>query len=372
MNCKCVNNIVSKISASQLIPENLLLYNIENAPYICQVEINPIDYCNHNCKWCFTAGFRSDKKIPLIDLKKYLRAFYASGGKSVVFSGGGEPLLYREIYSATKEFENKSICKFLIEKEIFIGIITNGQLLEKLFNCDFSIKDLAFIRVSLDATNGNSHSYLHGTSSISFERIIKNIQTLLRIRGELFTPAIGISFVVDSINNINFTKKQIEEINKLACDLNVDFVQFKHIHTSEKKRAIEGMKILHSHCIEMNWNETEFWVQSYTPANKSLDCLITQYIQSIGKEAKRFPCCHLFGRTEFLKQKEFLPKGEIISCCSNKVCRYNEMNNILLNRTEDDLSNYKKKLESSMKEFGFHPYRYCPTAPNILKPFNSK
>ncbi len=370
MNYKNVNSI-SKISASQLIPENLLLYDFEDRPQIFQVELDPIDYCNHNCEWCFTADFRHDKRIPLADLKNYLAAFCDSGGKSVVFSGGGEPLLYREIYSASNEFDNKSICKYLIEKGVSIGIITNGYLLSNLLKSDFSITDLAFVRVSLDATNDASHAKLHNTSKADYSKIINNIQTLLKLRGNLFTPAIGISYVVDSFNNINFSKGKIEDINKLACSLNVDFVQFKHIHTTEKERATANMNTVHFHCIEMNWNDTEFWVQSYDSANSALQCLISQYIQSVGNQSKKFPCCHLFGRTEFLEQDTFLPKGKIITNCDNKVCRYNEMNKILLNSFIEKKEAHRQVLETSLSQVGFHPYRYCPTAPNILQPFKS-
>ncbi len=364
-------NIINKITAAQLIPENLLLYDIEDTPQIFQVEVDPIDYCNHNCEWCFTSDFRHDKKIPLTDLKNYLTAFCNSGGKSVVFSGGGEPLLYKEIYSGSVEFENKSICKYLIEKGVSVGIITNGYLLNKLFYSDFSITDLAFVRVSLDATDEVLHAKLHDTSKTDYSKIIYNIQTLLRLRSYLFTPAIGISYVVDSFKNINFNKKQIEEINKLACNLNVDFVQFKHVHTTEKERAKASMKTVHSYCLDMNWKATEFWVQTYDSANNSSKCLIAQYIQAIGNQSKKFPCCHLFGRAEFLEQDTFLPTGKIIKNCDNKVCRYNEMNKILLDDFIQKIETHKQILEASLNNFGFHPFRYCPTAPNILQPFKT-
>lgn len=365
-------NIISKISAAQLIPENLLLYDFEQTTHIYQVEIDPIDFCNHNCEWCFTSDFRHDKKILLSDLKKYLTAFCNSGGKSVVFSGGGEPLLYKEIYSANREFENKSICKYLIEKEISVGIITNGSLLSNLFNSDFSITDLGFVRVSLDATNEASHAKLHDTAKSDYTKIIYNIEKLLKLRSNQFTPAIGISYVVDSFNNINFCREQIADINALACNLNVDFVQFKHIHTNEKGSATTNMNTVHSHCVEMNWNDTEFWVQTYDSANSALQCLISQYIQSVGNQSKIFPCCHLFGRTEFLEQDTFLPKGKIITNCDNKVCRYNEMNKILLDDFTKKKETHIQVLKASLIKVGFHPYRYCPTAPNILKPFKSQ
>ncbi len=365
-------NIISKITAAQLIPENLLLYDFGNTPQIFQVEVDPIDFCNHNCGWCFTSGFRKDKKITLIDLKNYLTAFCNSGGKSVVFSGGGEPLLYQEIYSASVEFENKSICKYLIDNGASIGIITNGYLLNKLFYSDFSITDLAFIRVSLDATNEVLHAKLHNTSKKDYSKVINNIQTLLKFRSNLFTPAIGISFVVDPFSNINFSREQIKDINKLASNLKVDFVQFKHIHTTKKESAIACMNSVHSHCLEMNWNDTEFWIQTYDSANSSFQCLISQHIQSVGNQSKKFPCCHLFGRTEFFEQDTFLPIGKIVTNCYNKVCRYNEMNKLLLDNFTNKKEAYKQVLETSIKEVGFHPYRYCPTAPNILEPFKSQ
>ncbi|HEY5589560.1 MAG TPA: radical SAM protein [Paludibacter sp.] len=364
--------MIKKVSASQLIPENLLLYDLDKENHILQVEIDPIDFCNHNCGWCFTAELRHKQKISLKKLRSYLTSFCDLGGKSVVFSGGGEPLLYREIYSVSEEFDTKSICKFLIDKGIAVGIITNGYLLDKLFNSDFIVTDLSFVRVSLDATNEVSHSELHNTSKSDYTKIINNIKTILNYRANNFTPAIGLSYVVDGINNINFSRDQIELINKLACSLSVDFVQFKHIHTSEKESAIANMNIVHSYCVNLNWAITEFWVQSFDSANTTLKCLISQYIQSVGNQSKKFPCCHLFGRTEFLDQDTFLPKGKIITNCDNKVCRYNEMNKILLDDFIHKKETHKQVLEASLSKDGFHPFRYCPTAPNILQPYKSQ
>ncbi len=367
-----INYPLSRISAGQIIPENLLLYEPEKRTAIFQVEIDPIDYCNHKCQWCFTFDFRHDKKIPPADLRRYLNSFYDSGGKSVVFSGGGEPLLYKEIYSQCDIFDKKSICNFLIEKSIYIGIITNGLLLSKLFLSDFNIIDLSFIRISLDATDEVAHAKLHQTVNTDFNRIITSIQKLIEIRGGAHTPAIGISFIVDSFNGINSDMKQIAKINELACKLKVDFVQFKHIHTVQKEIAISSMQTVHTHCGKLDWSDVEYWVQTYDSANDSKSCLISQYIQSIGSDSKRFPCCHLFGKEEFLDQTDFLPQGKTITNCNNKVCRYNEMNQILLNDVVSNYKVYKSVLEKSLQEFGFHPFRYCPTAPTILKPFKSK
>ncbi len=361
----------SRISASQLIPENLHLYDIENSNHLLQVEVDPIDYCNHNCSWCFTSDFRKDKKINIFNLNNYLIDFCKSGGKSIVFSGGGEPLLYKELYNPSKLFEGKSICSYLIEQGVYIGIITNGFLIDKLIDSDFDLTKLSFVRISLDATNKQLHSKLHETKEADFNRIIKNIKSLNEIRGEDYTPAIGISFVVDPSNNINFEQKTIKSICSLAKELKVDFVQFKHIHTFDSDFAIKNMAIVHSRCLEFDWEEVEFWVQNYNFAKKGKICSITKYIQSVGNNSKKFPCCHHFGREEFLDQSNFLPEGKVIDNCDSKVCRYNEMNDLLHKSELMTIEKDKKKLLKSIEEHGFHPYRYCPTAPEILKPFKT-
>ena len=92
-----INCNISKISANQLIPENIFLHNL-SLNNLKQVEIDPIDFCNHNCSWCFTKDFREDKRIDLKSLKNYIDEFILNKGKSIVFSGGGEPLLYKELY----------------------------------------------------------------------------------------------------------------------------------------------------------------------------------------------------------------------------------------------------------------------------------
>lgn len=360
-----------KITAAQLIPENIFLYHKDINQAIFQVEIDPIDFCNHNCYWCFTKKFRKDKKIKINNLKYYIDQFIIKGGKSIVFSGGGEPLLYKEIYNNSQSFDNKSIAKYLIDRNIWLGVITNGVLIDRLFSSDFDIKKLSFIRISLDADDAIKHSARHRIIEKDFSRIINNISSIITLRGNSYTPAIGISFVVDSIKEMNVSRNEISKINTLAKDLKVDFVQFKHIQTKLEEKANNSMKIVHAHCLELSWGEVEFWVQEYKSSNYNHACLIAQYIQSIGSNNKKFPCCHLFGRTEFLDQETFTPIGKIIYNCDSNTCRYNELNDLLYKIKLGDIDNHIAILNDSLKTYGFHPYRLCPTAPNIIKPFHS-
>lgn len=360
--------ITTNVSASQIIPENIFLHNlIDNN--IVQLEIDPIDFCNHNCKWCFTSNFRDDRKLPLDSLKNYLDLFISNSGKAVAFSGGGEPLLYKEIYTPNPIFGN-SVLQYLISHNIHVGIITNGMLLNKLLSSDFCINDLAFIRVSLDATNSKTHAILHETTIGDFDNIIQNLKDIISKRGQSFTPAIGISFVVDPTAEINFGITQIELINKLAVELSIDFVQFKHIHTSETHTAQKCMLQLHSDCQNFNWKNTEFWVQTYADAKSYKVCNISQHIQAIGQDSKKFPCCHNFGRYDFLNQNKFAPIGEKVINCQSIVCRYNEVNNLLSLNSADKSEQYTK-LYKSIEQFGFHPYRLFPSAPQIITPYKS-
>jgi len=356
---------VSQVSYNQIIPENILLADMERTPYIYQVGLNPSDNCNHKCPWCYTQNRRNDKSIQLNKLYGYFSKFIKFGGKSVVMTGGGEPLLYKELYQPTKEFENSSITKYLINNSIWVGLITNGELLDKFINADFDIKKLMIIRVSLDATNKKEHSLRHQCDETSFNKICDSIYKSVCLRGNSKTPAIGISFVISCKDDINNTLHDITEICNLAKLLKVDFVQFKHLNTKNMNEAYNDLENIHRYCMKNMWNDIEFWVQKYKSVLNQ-KCLVTQYLQEIGKNNNRFPCCYNYGETRYFNQADFSPNGRIIENCNTSTCRFNEINTIL---NSENKWKYEKVLINSLKKFGFHPYRFTPTAPEVFLPF---
>ena len=114
------------------------------------------------------------KKIPA-DAEKYKI-------KTVIFSGGGDPLLNKHtIPTALK----------LKELKIRVGINNQGYLLENPDAFDF-------VRYSIDAANRDTYKKVHGVDG--WERINKNIAHHKKLRDEGLVSEMGIAFLITPDN----------------------------------------------------------------------------------------------------------------------------------------------------------------------------
>jgi organic radical activating enzyme len=122
-------------------------YRINTHHSIISTHISPEGSCNLNCKYC-SVHRRKPTRIKLKVIEKYVEDLLERGLKAVVLTGGGEPLLYPKI---------EDLLKFLFEKRLEVGIITNGTLFDKV--SDELLKQCSWIRVSinrLDPSKGYS------------------------------------------------------------------------------------------------------------------------------------------------------------------------------------------------------------------------
>lgn len=360
---------MKKISAHQIIAENILIHDIETKKNLIQVEISPVDACNHKCMWCFTSSKRTHNyRLSSNKLRLYLNEFRKNGGITIIISGGGEPLLFKNLYNKCEEFNGHSLLEFCIDLGLNIGLITNGLLLNKVYD-SIDITKLCFIRVSLDSPDIIKHSTLHQCKISESNIIIDNIRQAIIKRGDSYTPAIGCSFIVDTINSLNDDIYQIGKINAMATIIGLDFIQLKHIHTKNFFQAENTMIMIHQLCLEFEWHDTEFWVQKYLSPKPGNQCYVTELIQSLGNLNNKFPCCHLFGDTSFYTQEDFSPNGRIVEKCPSNVCRYLSINTIVKKiRNHESILKEKKILQHSLDKYGFHPYRLIPTAPDLIFP----
>lgn len=177
--------------------------------------------CNLGCSWCIDKYVLSSKEIPEEKMKKLLGDFKKYGIRSVVYFGGGEPMMYSKI--------NEILIK-THDLGIDYAINSNGIMLEK------ALKTIAntcsWIRVSLDASSREKYKKLHGGKDY-FDKIIRNIKKLNKVK----KGTVGTSFVV---MNENFN--EILESARLIKQIGCDFIQFKprYIPTEENKRHLNN------------------------------------------------------------------------------------------------------------------------------------
>ncbi len=135
---------------------------------------------------------------------------YLSEVKSIDFTGGGEPLLQKNLLQWIKEARSAG-CE--------AGFLTNGLLLDETIVDALLDTGLNWLGVSIDGADRETYETIRRGSD--FDRVCSNILTLTKRRMN-HRPLVMINFV---IMKHNF--HQVEPIIELAARLGVDQVNFK-------------------------------------------------------------------------------------------------------------------------------------------------
>lgn len=221
---KTTDSLLSKLLQDKLRPRlkeavnNLNQQDFSSPPFAALVDITT--KCNLGCPWCIDKYSISDEKIPTERMVKLLDEFKALGILSIVYFGGGEPLVHD---GAGLIFEKTQ------DLGIDYAINTNGILLHKVIPI---ISDSCnWIRVSWDAGNSEVYRNIHRNRDF-FDQVVENTKNLAKCaRG-----TVGVSFVVMESNIAD-----ISRATKIAKDIGCDFIQFKPQYTPLKsnKRIID-------------------------------------------------------------------------------------------------------------------------------------
>ncbi len=154
-------------------------------PYPFYVNLVINSRCNLKCAYCF--GRYSSRKTPdwdYRDLKKLIDQLYELGTRYVLIQGG-EPLLHKDL---------GRILKYIDDKGIVVGLVTNGQFPDRLRNIP-EIPLLDNICFSLDGCReGNDLVRGEGTHDKVVEsiRVVQEVhQTPVRINSTITRYTVG-------------------------------------------------------------------------------------------------------------------------------------------------------------------------------------
>lgn len=363
--------MIFPVSTAQLIPENALLAScgevMPKGPAF--LEVLPTDLCNHSCGWCFTNGSRASVAMRGHDLREQLQAFLGAGGKSILLSGGGEPLLFKPLSEPSSAFDGSTAIEWFSNQGAVAALITNGVYLDRFLAANRScLHSLAFIRVSLDATSSSQYQELHAARTGDFERVTSGLKQAIRMRGESPTPAIGASFLVDGSRGLNNSLTEIVAIDRLAAEIGLDFVQLKHVHCNEHQQADTAMIQTASLLEALPRRRHEWWVHRYQSVPAGGECSVPMVAQVLKSSGARSPCCHLQHIDVARPDDGFGVPPFTVSGCRSNACRYLSMNDMLLDagRGIDEHIGALRRLKSSLERHGFHPYRLYPSAPELV------
>lgn len=161
-----------------------------------QIRIKPTNICNHNCWYC---AYKMDNLqlgknmvardfIPKEKMMEIIEDITEMGVKSVIFSGGGEPLLYPHIIETVKK---------LADSKVKFASLTNGAKLSGEIAEIFAQKG-TWIRISIEGWDEESYAKYRKVPKNEFTKVMKNIANFKKINGKCH---LGVSIIVDKSNS---------------------------------------------------------------------------------------------------------------------------------------------------------------------------
>lgn len=169
--------------------------------------------CNFRCPMCHVANSRQQQHLQMLSLEtiKKIADEVSSSGASFQLSGG-EPLLHPQIIP---------IIKYLHQKHIPTGLVTNGLLLEK-YAPQLVNSGLDFLAVSLDGPDETTQ-FQRGQVPGSFNQIIRGLKKFCQLRGNQIFPNIRIATVINQTNLHNF-----DQIYSVMQNIPIDHWSISH------------------------------------------------------------------------------------------------------------------------------------------------
>lgn len=110
------------------------------------------------------------------------------GVRSIIFTGGGEPLLNADV---------TALVQLCVRQRLRWGLITNGHMLLEHTAAKLLALNPTFLRVSLNAGSAQTYHDLYGLDERFFEKTIAHTVAAARIAAALSQP-IGVSFALPS------------------------------------------------------------------------------------------------------------------------------------------------------------------------------
>jgi MoaA/NifB/PqqE/SkfB family radical SAM enzyme len=256
------------------------------------LRIKPTNTCNHRCYYCSYAddalGLRDSvvkgDQIPWLKMRQILDDITSMGVKAVIFSGGGEPLVYPEIVSTLRKVR---------ESGIDYAIITNGQLLDG--ERASALKDAKWVRISFDSADAETYARCRNISLRSWGQVCENIKNFSALKSR--NCELGVNFVITHDN-----ASQVYDAAKLVKSLGANHVKFaarvtKDLHEYHRPFKDNTFELIHQAINDfadesyrvINKYEEDF-EHDAVPLRPYSKCYIKEISAVIGADSKVYFC----------------------------------------------------------------------------------
>ena len=314
--------------------------------YPIYLEIGLHGGCNHRCIFCAFDFLKYRPNIlDEVCLKNFILTAVKKGTKAILYSGEGEPLLYKNA---------KNIIVFTKESGIDVALSTNGVMFNREI-AKASLGSLSWIRVSLNAGTGKNYGIIHGTKKEDFDIVIDNLSEVVKIRDKnKYKCTIGVQFLLISQNF-----REVIHLSRILQDIGVDYLVIKPYcqHPLSDNKISVNFKYKTLFRLEKKlekFTQGNFQIIFRRRAMEKLKekksykyCLGLPFAAHITAEGSIYPCNAFVGKEEFVfgnicresfeniwegeRRKRIMDiiytKWDVKDC--RKICRLDEINRYL-------------------------------------------
>lgn len=278
-----------------------LFNNTVTAPIY--VRIKPTNRCCHNCYFCvynysFSKMHDNMKRTDEISINKMmeiLEDLKKIRVKAVTYSGGGEPLVHKNIFK---------ILEKTLECNIDLSILTNGQNLHE--NIAEILTRAKWIRISMDYWNKDLFTQSRNVPSDKFNQIIKNIIDFSKIKNNC---NLGVNYIITKENH-----ETLIEAYDFISSLGIDNIRFSPLwipnfypyHSYIKDKVEQQLNYIYSNTLIDTFDSYKIFPLANKRTYKK--CYFSQIVPVIGADLNIYTC----------HNKAYDPTGLIGSIRNNK------------------------------------------------------
>ncbi|MBU1727060.1 MAG: radical SAM protein [Candidatus Omnitrophica bacterium] len=174
--------------------------------YPVYIEASPAGSCNHRCVYCGLDFMDYQPRFLDTDIyKKRLKEMGRLGVKSIMYAGEGEPFLHKDIASIINTTKSSGID---------VAVTTNGVLFDKGL-AEKTLKDITWIKVSINAAKKETYSKIHGTRPEDLGKVFQNLafaDSLRKKRGIKCTLGMQIILLPENFGEVVLLAKKARQI----------------------------------------------------------------------------------------------------------------------------------------------------------------
>ena len=308
----------------KMLTDITLLKSIKENKRIIPIhaQIMPTNKCNLNCSFCSCSKRKKNQEMKLNKIEDICESLSALQCKAVTITGGGEPLMHPDINEILHTFYRKNIS---------IGLVTNGFLLDKLD----SLGCVSWMRISLGedrnlttlfpiierALNRNKNS-----TKFAFSYVVSENPNKVLI-------AKAITFA----NEHNFTHVRLVPD---LFDVKTIASKMKEIADFLKECNIDDSKVIYQKRDEFTKGAQNCWISMlkpvFDPDGYVYPCCGVQYaLKKPGRKMeKSMRICKADDFTKYLNSNKPFCGKRCVKCYYNS---YNEYLDILMNGLDDEV-----------------------------------